>query len=540
MASIRRTLSPVPRAGTLLNGEACQVASPLSKSSSYSQSYPTSGGLLSSIFGLSDSQAFVFGAFSPRSSRPLERSKPKGQVWKRGLFHFLVCFVIGVFIGLTPIVLMDLSMNPMSKQHPFSFEVVSNVGTFNNHKDMTGTMTSTAESRGLENNTTLETGVKEQESGDGITNGTPISLSLSEDVDLVSRKLLIIVTPTHARPLQAYYLSRLAHTLKLVQPPLLWIVVEMTSQSEQTADILRRTGVMYRHLVCKKNRTDIKDRSVHQRNVALSHIEIHRLDGIIHFADDDYTYSADLFEQMRQIRRFGTWTVAKLTVHKNKDFVEGPICNGPQVIGWHVNDSSRRFRRFHADMSGFAFNSTIIWDPKRWHRPTPEPVRQLDTVRDGFQVSKFIEQVVEDESQMEGLLEDCSRVMVWHLQLQSSNFFYPTKWFLDSNLDVITQTAVGVLAVAFAILNSLLLAFSLTLFSIAILDFHDALSFLSRFFLRLEENLDLGFALLVCMIMYHAIGVLLASKPLFERLVSEFKVKTRRVLSLIEALDSSF
>lgn len=86
-------------------------------------------------------------------------------------------------------------------------------------------------------------------------------------------------------------------------------------------------------------------------------------------------------------RRFGTWTVAKLTGNKNKDFVEGPICNGTQVIGWHVNDSNMRFRRFHADMSGFAFNSSIIWDPKQWHRPTPEPIRQLDTVRDGFQVS---------------------------------------------------------------------------------------------------------------------------------------------------------
>lgn len=442
MASIRRTLSPVPRAGTLLNGEACQVASPLSKSSSsYSQSYPTSGGFLSSIFGLSDVQAFAYGVFSPRSSRPLERSKSKGQVWKRALFHFLVSFVIGVFIGLTPFVSMNLSTNPMSKHQAFSFEVVSTVGNFDKHEDMTRNATTIAERGGLENSTTLEPQVKEEESGDGNSNGTSISLSLSEDVNLVSRKLLIIVTPTHARPLQAYYLSRLAHTLKLVRPPLLWIVVEMTLQSDHTADILRRTGVMYRHLVCNKNLTDIKDRSVHQRNVALSHIETHHLDGIVHFADDYNTYSADLFEQMRQIRRFGTWTVAKLTGNKNKDFVEGPICNGTQVIGWHVNDSRRRFRRFHADMSGFAFNSTIIWDPKRWHRPTPEPIRQLDTVRDGFQVSSFIEQVVEDESQMEGLLEDSSRVMVWLLQLQSSNSLYPPKWFLDGNLDVITQAA---------------------------------------------------------------------------------------------------
>lgn len=299
MASIRRTLSPVPRAGTLLNGEACQVASPLSKSSSsYSQSYPTSGGFLSSIFGLSDVQAFAYGVFSPKSSRPLERSKPKGHVWKRALFHFLVSFVIGVFIGLTPFV----SMNPMSKHQAFSFEVLSTDGHVDKHEDMTRNATTIAEMGGLENSTTLEPEMKEQESGDGNSNATSISLSLFEDVNLVSRKLLIIVTPTHPRPLQAYYLSRLAHTLRLVQPPLLWIVVEMTLQSDQTADILRRTGVMYRHLVCKKNLTDIKDRSVHQRNVALSHIETHHLDGIVHFADDYNTYSADLFEQMRQIR----------------------------------------------------------------------------------------------------------------------------------------------------------------------------------------------------------------------------------------------
>lgn len=85
-------------------------------------------------------------------------------------------------------------------------------------------------------------------------------------------------------------------------------------------------------------------------------------------------------------RRFGTWPVAMLAQSKNKATLEGPVCNGSQVIGWHTNEKSKKLRRFHVDMSGFAFNSSILWDPKRWGRPTSDPIRQLDTVREGFQV----------------------------------------------------------------------------------------------------------------------------------------------------------
>lgn len=46
----------------------------------------------------------------------------------------------------------------------------------------------------------------------------------------------------------------------------------------------------------------MKDRSVHQRNEALFHIETHRLDGIVYFADGENIYSIDLFVHLRQIR----------------------------------------------------------------------------------------------------------------------------------------------------------------------------------------------------------------------------------------------
>lgn len=251
------------------------------------------------------------------------------------------------------------------------------------------------------------------------------------------RKELIVVTPTFNRGLQSYYLNRLGQVLRLVKPPLLWIVVEMSVESLETAELLRKTGVMYRHLVCGKNLTDVKDRGVHQRNRALEHIELHKLDGIVYFADDDNIYSLELFESLRNISRFGTWPVAMLAQSKNKAVLEGPVCRGSEVVGWHTNEKSKRLRRFHVDMSGFAFNSTILWDPKRWKRPTSNPVRQLDSVKEGFQETTFIEQVVEDERQIEGIPHGCSKIMNWHLHLDSRELDYPKGWVFQKNLDVV-------------------------------------------------------------------------------------------------------
>ncbi|WOL08079.1 putative beta-1,4-xylosyltransferase IRX9H [Canna indica] len=257
---------------------------------------------------------------------------------------------------------------------------------------------------------------------------------LSEDHPR-KQKLLIVVTPTYNRAFQRYYLTRLGQTLRLVPPPLLWILVEMNAASPETEEVLRDTGVMYRHLVCKKNLTDIKDRGVHQRNAALEHIERHRLDGIVYFADDDNIYSLELFERLREIRRFGVWPVAMHT--QGKSILEGPVCNGSQVIGWHTNQKRKRLRRFHVDMSGFAFNSTVIWDPRRWHRPNLDAIRQLDTVEEGFQETTFIEQIVEGESQMEGLPNGCSRIMNWHLHLEAKDLIYPKGWKVSRNLDAV-------------------------------------------------------------------------------------------------------
>lgn len=56
-----------------------------------------------------------------------------------------------------------------------------------------------------------------------------------------------------------------------------------------------------------------------------------------------------------------------------------------------------------------------------------------------LQETTFIEQVVEDESQMEAIPPSCSTVMNWHLHLDAHNVFYPKGWQLEKNLDSIVS-----------------------------------------------------------------------------------------------------
>ena len=96
--------------------------------------------------------------------------------------------------------------------------------------------------------------------------------------------LLLIVTVTRADGgmEQDASLVRLAHTLRHVAPPLLWIVVgaENRTATARAVRVLRGTGVMFRHLTYDaRNITDAGagDEADRQRDVALSHIERHRL-----------------------------------------------------------------------------------------------------------------------------------------------------------------------------------------------------------------------------------------------------------------------
>jgi len=70
-------------------------------------------------------------------------------------------------------------------------------------------------------------------------------------------------------------------------------------------------------------------------------------------------------------RVFGTWPVALLSANKNKVTIEGPVCDSSQVIGWHLKKMNNETdKRPPIHISSFGFNSSILWDPERWGRPS--------------------------------------------------------------------------------------------------------------------------------------------------------------------------
>jgi putative beta-1,4-xylosyltransferase IRX9 len=272
----------------------------------YSQTYVAMRGLLTSVASLdpvlvSSSLKSAWATLSSHKHlRSLERPRSKGMNLKRVLFHLFVCFLIGIFIGLTSLFFLDLSQKIASEN-----EMIQGDAIVRQSAKVSGTK---LEPFAVESESTEDMQVDES---------PPVPAMLDDEVDfieashveppvnesdIVVRKQLIVVTATSVRPHQAYYLNRLAHALKNVPPPLLWIVAEWPYQSRETVEILRSSGVMYRHLICNRNTTNTRKITVCQKNNAIFHIKKHHMDGIVHFADEERAYSVELFEEMRKIR----------------------------------------------------------------------------------------------------------------------------------------------------------------------------------------------------------------------------------------------
>ncbi|CAF1813346.1 hypothetical protein HID58_058866 [Brassica napus] len=342
----------------------------------------------------------------------LERSKKKTQVWKKAVIHFSLCFVMGFFTGFAPAGKASLFSNFETTPSTISKSQIPPHPSENS----TYTPNSLADKALVNSQVQAPSPLKSQEA-------EPENRSLSETEEEVTPKgLVIVVTPVMTKDrYKNVLLRRMANTLRLVPPPLLWIVVEKHSVADvnSSSTMLRKTGLMYRRIVFKENFTSLEAELDHQRNLALRHIEHHKLSGIVHFAGLNNIYDLDFFDEIRDIEVFGTWPMALLSANRKRVIVEGPVCESSQVLGWHlrkINNETEIKPPVH--ISSFAFNSSILWDPERWGRPSSVEGTKQDSI-------KYVKQVVlEDDTKLKGLpAQDCSKVMLWRLNFPTRTRF---------------------------------------------------------------------------------------------------------------------
>lgn len=146
-----------------------------------------------------------------------------------------------------------------------------------------------------------------QQRQDARTTRTSISISSRTGSNKTSPPVIYAITPTYSRAVQKAELTRLANTFRQV-PQFHWIVVEdSNSHTELVSRFLARSGLRYTHLnVFTPRRFKRKGmpRATEQRNAALGWLRGQRTSkdkGVVFFADDDNTYSLELFEEVMRL-----------------------------------------------------------------------------------------------------------------------------------------------------------------------------------------------------------------------------------------------
>ncbi|KAM9496478.1 galactosylgalactosylxylosylprotein 3-beta-glucuronosyltransferase 1-like [Clarias gariepinus] len=245
-----------------------------------------------------------------------------------------------------------------------------------------------------------------------------------------------VITPTYSRPVQKAELTRLANTFLHV-PNLHWILVEDAQRRTPLVTcLLRETGLNYTHLNVEtphnyKVRGDVRDhripRGTMQRNLALWWLrETFNItqSGIVYFADDDNTYSQELFEEMRSTRKVSVWPVALAGGLR----YESPKVNAAgKVYGWKVVFDPQR--PFAIDMAGFAVNLRLILFKSQAYF-------KLSGVTEGYQESSLLQELV-TLNDLEPKAANCTKILVWHTRTEKPVLVNEgKKGFTDPNVEI--------------------------------------------------------------------------------------------------------
>jgi len=238
---------------------------------------------------------------------------------------------------------------------------------------------------------------------------------------------IFAITPTYTRPVQKAELTRLASVFLMV-PNLHWIVVEDSNEkSNLVSSLLANSGLKYTHLnketpsemkLKPKDPHWSKPRGVFQRNEALSWLRnnFQKGDpGVVYFADDDNTYSIELFQEIGVTTKVSVFPVGLV----GGVMVEKPNVNVGKVTGWSVGWGLDR--PFATDMAGFAINLSYLL--------SHTSAKFASQVKIGYQESEFLKHLTRLED-LEAI--SVNKVLVWHTRTEPPNL-NKEKSFLKTN-----------------------------------------------------------------------------------------------------------
>uniref|UniRef100_A0A8C2BA05 Galactosylgalactosylxylosylprotein 3-beta-glucuronosyltransferase n=1 Tax=Cyprinus carpio TaxID=7962 RepID=A0A8C2BA05_CYPCA len=256
------------------------------------------------------------------------------------------------------------------------------------------------------------------------TTRTSSSSSTSSRSNATSLPVIYAITPTYSRAVQKAELTRLANTFRQV-PQFHWIVVEdSNSHTELVSRFLARSGLRYTHLnvfTPRRFKRTGMPRATEQRNLALGWLRGHlsfKDKGVVFFADDDNTYSLELFEEMRSTRRVSVWPVGLVGGRR----YERPLVEKGKVVGWYTGWKADR--PFAIDMAGFAVNLQVILS-------NPRALFKRRGAKPGMQESDFLKQITKVED-LEPKAKNCTQVLVWHTRTEKVNLGNEPKRQQDS------------------------------------------------------------------------------------------------------------
>ncbi|XP_060014917.1 galactosylgalactosylxylosylprotein 3-beta-glucuronosyltransferase 3 isoform X2 [Lagenorhynchus albirostris] len=236
---------------------------------------------------------------------------------------------------------------------------------------------------------------------------------------------IYVVTPTYARLVQKAELVRLSQTLSLV-PRLHWLLVEdAEGPTPLVSGLLAASGLLFTHLAVLTPKAQrlregepgwVRPRGVEQRNRALDWLRSRGgavagekdppppgTQGVVYFADDDNTYSRELFEEMRWTRGVSVWPVGLVGGLR----FEGPRVQDGRVVGFHTAWEPNR--PFPLDMAGFAVSLPLL---------LAKPNARFDaTAPRGHLESSLLSHLV-DPKDLEPRAANCTRVLVWHTRTE--------------------------------------------------------------------------------------------------------------------------